>query len=426
MLRYVRVLSFVLVVTALFSAGLAEASQSATTQPASTPPAFGVQFHATWADYTDAERAALLDKLQAAGVQWVRIDLGWASLQEQGSASYSQWYVDLADRAVDQARARGLKVLATLWATPSWANGGGATNVPPQNVSDYSRVATWAGAHFRGRINAWEVWNEPNLSDFFAGSAAEYTELLRAGYAGLKAGDPNALVVLGGPSTNDTAWLKSVYDAGAKGAFDVMATHPYMGMADAPPETPDDGTKYTLAHVAAVYELMKANGDGSKPIWFTEFGWSSHANWSDVENWNRGVTAEQQADYLVRAIEYVSANFPYVTNMFWYNERNLASGNAQLDNYGLLNRDLSPKPAYTALRAYLSSAPAPAPAPAPSTTSPSAPAATAPTPPTTTTTAPPPTTAPAQVPPKGRSKPQRREAQSARWPRPTYRLLRAE
>jgi polysaccharide biosynthesis protein PslG len=323
---------------------------------APVPPSFGVQFHATWSDYTDAQRVAVLDKLKAAGVTWIRVDLGWASLQEYGRNSFSKWYVDLADSVVNAARARGLHVLGTLWSTPAWANGGRGTNVPPSDVNDYARIASWAAAHFHGRVEAWEVWNEPNLTDFFTGDAAAYARLLRAAYPAFKRADSKALVVFGGPSANDTAYLARAYSAGVRGSFDVMATHPYQGIADAPPEKPDDGTKYTLSHVRAVRDLMVKQGDSAKPIWFTEFGWSSHANWSGVENWNRGVTPQQQGDYLVRTIRYVKANFPYVTNMFWYNERNLSTGTPQLDNYGLLDRSLSPKPAYLALQAQLTGA----------------------------------------------------------------------
>ncbi len=316
-------------------------------------PVVGVQFHGTWSDYTDEQRLQTLDKLAAAGVRWIRLDVGWAAFQEQGPGSYSRWYVDLVDRLVDAARARGIRVLATLWMTPSWANGGAGTMVPPDDDDAYARMAAWAAAHFRGRVAAWEVWNEPNLDYFFRGSAERYARLLKLAYPSFKSGDPHALVVLGGPVNNDVAWLDAVYRAGAKGSFDVMATHPYQAPADLPPETPDNGTIWTLSHVAAVHALMGRYGDGDKPIWFTEFGWSSHENWAGVENWNRGVTLEKQADYLVRTIKYVGANFPYVTNIFWYNERNNAGGGAQYDNYGLLNRDLSPKPAYLALKSYL-------------------------------------------------------------------------
>ena len=134
-----------------------------------------------------------------------------------------------------------------------------------------------------------------------------------------------------------------------------MATHPYQGMADAPPEKPDDGNRWWFTHLPAVRNVMVANGDGAKPIWFTEYGWSSHANYPGIENWKRGVTDAQQADYLVRAIDYVTKNYPYVKNMLWYTERDRTTGNVQYDNYGLLTTSLSPKPVYAALKNYIAS-----------------------------------------------------------------------
>jgi hypothetical protein len=179
---------------------------------------------------------------------------------------------------------------------------------------------------------------------------------VRAAYPAVKSTDPSAQVVLGGPINNNTDWLRAVYRAGAGGSFDVLATHPYMGPTDLPPEAPDlrGDNRYLLTHVAAVHRLMVANGDGDKPIWFTEFGWSSHPNTGREANWDRGVTLQQQADYTVRAIQLVRSRFPYVTNMIVYNERNRATGDPQVDNYGILLRDLSEKPVYAALRSYLS------------------------------------------------------------------------
>jgi hypothetical protein len=394
---------------------LAHAQEESPTA-ASGGPNFGVQFHATWGDYSDAQRLEVLDKLAAANVKWVRVDMGWASFQESSRSSYTQYHVDKADWIVNQARARGINVLGMLWRTPDWANNGAGTATPPSDPDDYGRIARWAAEHFKGRVAAWEVWNEPNLDYFFNGTPADYVKLLKASYSQFKAGDPNTKVVLGGPSYNDTDWLEKVYAAGAQGYFDVMATHPYQGVADAAPEKRDDGTIWTLSHVAAVRDLMQKNGDGDKKIWFTEFGWSSHANQGNEPNWRRGVTPEQQGDYLVRSIKYVRENFPYVTHMFWYNERNRDTGDVQLDNYGLMHRDLKPKPAYTALKDYLTgSAPAPSPAPtstptpvAPKPTSTPTPASTStpaapkptstPTPPATTPPAPAPTGTPSSPP----------------------------
>jgi hypothetical protein len=318
-------------------------------------PAVSVNYHAMWSDYTDQERNAVLDRMVAAHVEWVRIDFGWRALEEHCRGCIGQWYVDRADRAVDAARARGLKVLMMFWMTPDWANGGRGPYVPPSDPREYAKRARWMAEHFRGRVDAWEVWNEPNEDYFWDGTASQYAAMLKAAYPAFKAGDPGATVVLGGPDYNDTGWLQSLYGAGVRGSFDVMATHPYQGQHDDPPETPDtDGDNiWLLTHVEAVHELMGRWGDGAKPIWFTEFGWSAHPNQGDEAPWEVGVTRQQQADYLIRTLRLVAERYPYVTNVFWYNERNRDSDNVQVNNYGLLRRDLSPKPAYRALKRFL-------------------------------------------------------------------------
>jgi hypothetical protein len=324
--------------------------------PPASRPDLGTMFHCAWLDYTDAQRAAIFDSLQAAGVQWVRMDIGWSSLQENARGQFSQWYVSLVDKCVGMANARGIRVLGMLFRTPGWANAGQDVYVPPTDVSDYAWIANWAAARYRGKVQAWEIWNEPDpAQSFWQGSVVQYVRLLKAAYPAIKSGDPNALVVFGGPSSNDDGFIAAAYAAGAKGFFDVMATHPYQGMADAPPEKADDGNRWWFTHLPAVRKVMVANGDGSKPVWFTEFGWSSHANYPGIENWNRGVTEAQQADYLVRAIDFARKNYPYVTNMIWYTERDRSTGKVQYDNYGLLTSSLTPKPVYTALRNYIKS-----------------------------------------------------------------------
>jgi hypothetical protein len=360
---------------ALLSATLLPGTASAAVV-APAPPSFGVQFHGMWSSYDDTERALFLDQLAASGATWVRLDVSWAMLQPTSRDSYDLgWGVPFVDRVLEMARARGLKPLVTLWLTPGWANGGAGERTLPTDPADYARAAGWAAQRWAGVVPAWEVWNEPNDDYFLRGAdPVAYTRLLQAAYPAIKAGSPTAKVLLGGPNQNDTSWLAKTYAAGARGSFDVMATHPYMAIADQAPELPDDGTRYRFSHLASVHALMAANGDGDKEIWGTEFGWSSHTNTGGETNWERGVTREQQGEYLVRALKFAASTMPYVTHLFWYTDRDYTAGNLQNSNYGLFDNAFRPKPAYAAVKAYLTgAAPSAAPPAAVSATSPSAP-----------------------------------------------------
>lgn len=326
------------------------------TPPATTAPGtpstrpVDAMFHGLWTSYTDAQRVRVLDQLRAAGVTSVRIDLSWVMLQPNGPGRYDRWGTSFVDRVIAMANERGIKPLMMLWLTPGWANGNTGERAAPYRPADYARVARWAAERWRGKVVGWEVWNEPNSRAFLAGAdPAGYVRLLRAAYPAIKAGDPAAAVVLGGVEYNDVGWLTRAYDAGAQGYFDVLATHPYQGVADLPPDARDD-TKWTLTHVSEVRRLMVERGDAAKPVWFTEFGWSTHGVRNGA-NWTRGVDEPRQAAYLAATARLVAAQMPYVQRIYWYSDRDTRGGNPQYANYGLFRLDLSPKPALAALAA---------------------------------------------------------------------------
>ena len=313
-------------------------------------PALGVQFHCNWGYYTDDTRAIVVDRAVGAGLTWVRIDVSWRGLEPR-RGKFSVRYGNRLERCVALAKRRGLRVLVTLGWTPKWANGGRKTNVPPRRASDYAAIATRFATRLRGRVDAWEVWNEPNVPDGWAGSPEAYARLLKTAYPAFKRADPQTLVVLGGTSGNDDKFIGRLYAAGARASFDVVATHPYQGVANAPPERPDDGERWWVTHVDAVRALMVANGDAAKPIWFTESGWSAHENAPGTPPWRLGVTEAEQADYAARLVRLLRATYPYVTQVFWYDDRTRpAETDLHLRGFGLLRADLSPRPVLFALR----------------------------------------------------------------------------
>ena len=93
--------------------------------------------------------------LDEAGVAWVRIDVGWRTLEPDGPGTEASWYLRLLEFSVDQARSRGLSVLLTVFDTPAWANGSTDPTVVPRDPGDYGRVMGWlAGKPKIGCVNA--------------------------------------------------------------------------------------------------------------------------------------------------------------------------------------------------------------------------------------------------------------------------------
>ncbi len=324
---------------------------------ATSSPAFGVQFHGTWSSYTDASRAMVLDKLKASGASTVRIDVSWNMLEPTASGVYSTWGLGQVDNVVNMAASRGLRPLVTLWLAPKWANGSADERVAPTSAAGLAAlqsISARLATRYKGVVDGWEVWNEPNDTNFMRGaSPVVYANMLRAAYAGFKAGDPSSTVVFSGTSCVDDVWIDKALAAGGRGKYDVMGVHPYMAVADEAPDLPDNGTKYRMNHLPALIRVMAKYGEGSKKVWFTEFGWSVHPTLPGSTNEARGVTAAQQADYLRRTINLVRTKYPQVTKVFWYQDRTDGTDPAT-SGYGLIFPNGSTTQALAKVASFLS------------------------------------------------------------------------
>jgi polysaccharide biosynthesis protein PslG len=303
----------------------------------------GVTVLALWRDWADHE--ALLDLARDNGAGWVRIDSGWCSLEEQGPGKISGWYEDRMDAVVEGAVARGLRVQAMVGCAPGWAGGDGLDGYP-DDPAQFTRIMDHLADRYRGKVQAWEIGNEPDcVGGCPNGSPEDYVPFLRAGYLGVKQGDPAATVVTGGVSGVNVEWLQRMYDAGAHGWFDALAVHPYLDPIDAPPDAAPENRVYRLTSLPAFRALMVRHGDGDKPVWFTEFGWSN-----GERDGQPGVDEQTQARYLRAAVEQVQERYPYVTHAMWFTIRDRDDWTDYENLFGLVDVDLNPKPALAAFR----------------------------------------------------------------------------
>lgn len=377
------------------------------TAPTARTPIAGVQYHGLWSDYTDSARSTILDAMAAAGVTHVRLDVAWAQIQPNlptaANGGYDMgWAVPRIDARLKEITDRGMKALMVFYWAPQWSTGTAEKNGVPRSATEYGDAAAWAANRWKSSLVGMELWNEPDLPEFLSNtSVATYTNLVKDAYPKIKAVAPGITVVAGAPTYVKTSWYEGFYANGGAGKYDALGIHPYIGVADQPVTACDTKYReYYPCNIPNLISLMQANGDGGKKIWATEYGWSSHdesSYSSPVPNWKRGVTQAEQATNLL-AMQSLLGSYPQIEASFWYNDWNKATSDQHENNWGLLNRDFTPKPAYYAMKCVASGICGaddnPAPTPEPTTAAPTPePTTAAPTPePTTAAPTPEPTT----------------------------------
>jgi polysaccharide biosynthesis protein PslG len=328
--------------------------------PAPAAQTAGVQIHPLWDGVSDARVAAQLDRVAATGAGLVRVDVGWASLEQEGKGQWSRWHLGRLDRLVGAVRARRLQLLLTVFGTPCWASTApdelrqgcqgdwwdrGVQAYAPRDPRDYADALSFLVRRYGPGID-WEIWNEPNHSEFFIAPdrPAAYAALLRKAHDAIKAADPGATVVGGSLSRADAGFTEVVYQHGVQGTFDVWSVHPYAGGRS--PLDPGGGTELPsyAQGVPAVREVMLRHGD-DKPLWLTEVGWNTSAV-RGGSDWANGVDERTQADYLDLAFR-LARLWSYVDAVVWYAlEDRSADRDVPQANYGLLRADGRPKPAF--------------------------------------------------------------------------------
>ena len=336
-------------------------------------PSVGYGFNAFIRGDEQPDRVAFnqrtIDLTKGAGFSWIHFQAQWKSIEPNGPGNYD---VTGLDRMVDQVAGNGVRILITIVGpSPDWAGGGGSI---PGDTARFQETMRFLSDRYKGRVQAWEVWNEQNLASNSGGNVdvGRYVGLLKAGYQGVKAGDPNAVVLFGALTptgvdiptlaVDDVLYLQRVYaynGGEARNYFDALGAHPGSNN-NAPdlmwPNNPgsngwsNDGSFY-FRRIEQLRQVMVDNGDALKQIWLSEFGWTT-ANQAPGYEYGAQNSEADQAQYLVRAFEIAKQEWPWIGVMFVWN-LNYAVISPPEDEktpWGVLNGDWSPRPSYTALK----------------------------------------------------------------------------
>ncbi len=240
------------------------------------------------------ELESIIGHVDSLGVNWVKQEVSWALYEPvEGTFEFAE-----LDAIVDELDAAGVNILLTVTAAPTWARTSSQESGPPD---DYQKLANFVGElaqRYNGRVDAYEIWSEPNLRQNWNGRAingTEYVNMLTPAFAAIKAADSDAVVVTAGlaptgtndgiNATDDREYLRQMYAAGVADVSDAIGAHPF-GWANPPiarccENTPgifswDDHRSFFFLETLEDYRaIMMENSDSGTFIWVTAFGWGS-------------------------------------------------------------------------------------------------------------------------------------------------------
>ena len=290
--------------------------------------------------------------LKRAGITVLRISFGWDGIEtSKGKYNWLFWD-DYVRIAVDEY---GITLIPYICYTPSWNSTGDTTNFWNHTPKDYEAFGDFIFAlvsRYKDRIKSWELWNEPDIKEYWSGTAADLAKLTKVGAEAVRKADPGAIVVLAGLAGH-TEFTRTLFrDLNISPYVDVVNCHSYYETWNGDPLETIVPYVNTLADIITQYGNKQA-------LWMAEVGYStfrrpdgyvSNSYWStyDYEH-----TPQYQAVALWRTLALLLST-EKLSAIAWYEIKDLPAGENVIGDVN--NRNLGvdyigwkPKPAETAL-----------------------------------------------------------------------------
>lgn len=287
-------------------------------------------------------------------------DMAVYRIDDKGREQYNFQYIDAL---YDYILSIGMKPFVELGFMPSAMASGTKTifwwrgNVtPPKDYEKWEKLIQALTEHWTNRygaqeVESWyfEVWNEPNLDGFWAGTQAEYFKLYDHSVRAIKRVNPKYKV--GGPATAGAAWIPEMIAHCAKNniPLDFVSTHSYgvnQGFLDEFGKTGTVLSKDDLSVARDVLQNRNEIQQSAMPnleLHYTE--WSSSYTPADPTH-----DSYHQAAYILQKLKQVgdaaqSMSYWVFTDIF---EEPGPRFEAFHGGFGLMNTQGIKKPAYFA------------------------------------------------------------------------------
>jgi beta-xylosidase len=231
----------------------------------------------------------------------------------QGTPPNLSYDFSKLDRVVLPLVEQGMTPLMGVAFTPHALGGAdkatGYDNAIPNDNALWGKVVQAMVQHYKDLGHTgwyWEVWNEPDLGGFWAGTQAQYNAMYEATAEGVKNADPTAKI--GGPTSTQGGWwffdgFTAFLKANPDVPLDFASFHTY-------------GPETTFAGTDAAKARLDAAGRPNVPIFITE--------WNITAQMTSGPGApsdtNQGASYGVRRMAD-ALHRPALTKVFWFSAK---------------------------------------------------------------------------------------------------------
>ncbi len=294
--------------------------------PLQVPDCLGVNIH-----FIEPQEDSL-DLIDQAGFRLIRMDFGWAHVEkEKGEYDFSGY-----ERLAASLQKRGMMPLFILdYSNPLYEKG--QSVVTEEGRKAFARFAANAVKAIQGGPVLWEIWNEPNIKQFWEKPNPEaYVLLVKEASKAMREANPQCTILAPATSEIDMDFLGSCFEQGLLEWIDAVTVHPYRTRI---PET-------VLEEYSNLRELMNRYNQGTeKPMLSGEWGYSVH----DYQEFS--IDEHKQAQFLVRQF---LTNFLAGTRLsIWYDWKDDGPDPKEKEHhFGTVKTDLSPKEAYRAAQVF--------------------------------------------------------------------------
>ncbi|MEI8288399.1 MAG: beta-galactosidase [Verrucomicrobiota bacterium] len=173
--------------------------------------------------------------LAALGAKWARIQTGWSRCETKEGEYDFAWLDDVIDHVI----AAGVKP----WFNVGYGNKIYSPDAPHESavgqvplydgergINAWKNFLRALAAHFKDRVEYWEIWNEPNIDSFWhpkhPSSAVEYTKLVAISAGAIRNRHPQARIVAC-ENGMETKFFEECLKAGMGDHIQCFSIHPY-------------------------------------------------------------------------------------------------------------------------------------------------------------------------------------------------------